>query len=52
MPSPPHCPWCHVAGTIDEAVDVAVQQGESAGKKKGPMYEFKFNTAEGRVFEM
>ena len=37
-------------GTIDEAVSTSVAQGE--GSKKGPKYEFKFNTAEGRVFEV
>ena len=42
----------HALGTIDEAVGLAVEQGENAGKKRGPMYEFKFNTAEGRVYEL
>lgn len=37
-------------GTIDEAVQQSVAMGE--GTTKGhPKYEFKFNTADGRVFE-
>jgi hypothetical protein len=36
-------------GTVDEALEIAVEQGD--GGRKGPQYEFKFNTAENRVFE-